>query len=130
MKTDRRTKLDHEAVARANADLSERLFREGVSITYDEDGDTLLIDIGEGGEAIADHVVDGLYIRLDPLTLKVVGCTAIGFASDALEHNRAFRKLFQGDFDHFRGAGGKGEWRGAEAQRVTPLFGAALSHRL
>jgi len=121
--------LDYEAVARANTDLSERLFREGVSIIYDEDGDTLLVDIGEGGEAIADHVVDGLYIRLNPLTYKAVGVTIIGFVSDVLAHNKLIRKLFQDSFERFRNAGGRTEWKAMEARRAMPLFEAALSHR-
>ena len=127
MMNDRPVELDYKAVALANGDLSERLSGEGVSITYDDDGDTILIDIGEGGEAIADHFVNGMYVRIHPVTLKIVGCTVVGFVTDILAHNKLMRTLFEEDFQRLIEQGGKREWTGIEAQRTSPIFEAALS---
>lgn len=127
---DRPKEIDPEAVTRANIDLSERIFREGLSIVYDDDGDTLLLTIGEGAEAITQQFIDGIYVRIHPVTLKIVGCTIVGLVSDIFAHNKAIRKLFADSFERFRSAGGREEWKGLEAQRVLPLFEVAISHRV
>lgn len=124
---DRPNELDEEAVARANIDLTERLFNEGVSIAYDEDGDTLFLTIGEGKEAISEQLVDGIYFRIDPNTLKWVGCVIIGFKSDILANNKLARKLFQEGFEQLRRQGDSVQWKGSQAQKVEPLF-ALVAH--
>ena len=121
------TPLDSELIGQANLDLAERLYSEGVFITYDEDGDTLLITIGQGQPAITTHVVDGIYVRIHPETLKVVGCTVIAFASDLLANNKLMRKLFPDALKAFEENGGVIEWKGPQAQRMAPVFEAVLS---
>lgn len=124
---DRPDALDGEAVAKANIDLAERLFKEGVSIAYDEDGDTLFLTIGEATEAISEQMVDGIYCRLDPNTLKVVGWVIIRFVSDILASNKLARKLFQEGFEQLRRQGDSVRWEGLQAQKVQPLF-SLVSH--
>lgn len=124
---DRPDALDREAVARANIDVGERLFKEGVSIDYDEDGDTLFLTIGEATEAISEQMVDGIYFRLNPYTQKIVGYVIIRFVSDILANNKLARKLFQEGFEQLRRQGGSVRWEGLQAQKVQPLF-ALVSH--
>ena len=119
---EKREQLDREAFAEANIDLGERLFNEGVSIAYDEDGDTLFLTIGAGKEAISEQVVDGIYFRVEPHSLKVVGCVIIGFVSDILANNKLARKLFQESFDQLRQQGDSVQWEGSQAQKMRPLF--------
>ena len=119
---DRPDALDVDAVAKANIDLAERLFEEGVSIAYDEDGDTLFLTIGEAKDAISEQIVDGIYFRLDPYTLKVAGCVVIRFVSDILANNKLARKLFQEGFEQLRREGDSVRWEGLQAQKVGPLF--------
>lgn len=126
---DQPREIDPDALARANLDLTERVFREGISLAYDDDADTLLISVGEGDESIAQQFVDGIYVHIHPVTLKIVGCTIVGLVSDLFAHNKMIRKLFQESFERFRTTGGKTEWKGIEAQRAVPLFEAALLHR-
>jgi len=119
---DRPDRLDTDAVARANIDLAERLFTEGISVAYDEDGDTLFLTIGEGREAITEQVLDGIYLRIDPYTLKFVGCVIIRFVSDILANNKIGRKLFQESFEQLRRQGDLAQWNGLDAQKIKPLF--------
>lgn len=120
--------LDGEGIAKANVDLAERLLNEGVSIAYDEDGDTLFLTIGEGGEAVSDQMVDGIYFRINPDTLKVVGCVIVAFKSDILANNKLARKLFQEGFEKLRQQGGSVQWDGLQAMKVQPLFELVTTH--
>ena len=52
--SDKPDELDMDLIARINIDLTERLFSEGVTIAYDEDGDTLFLTIGRPHEAISE----------------------------------------------------------------------------
>ncbi len=119
---DKPTELDMDLIARENMDLTERLFTEGVTIAYDEDGDTLFITIGQPHEAITEQIVDSLFYRIDPVTLKVIGCIIIGFESDVLTHNKLLKSLFQDGFEQLRKQGDSIKWEGPQAQKVKPLF--------
>lgn len=119
---DQPDELDVGALQKANIDLSERLFGEGVSVAYDEDGDTLFLTIGEGREAISEQVVDGIYLRVEPNSLRIVGCVIVGFVSDILANNKLARKLFQEDFEQLRQQGDSARWEGSQAQRIKPLL--------
>ncbi len=119
---DRPNGLDADAVAGANKDLAERLFNEGISVAYDEDGDTLFLTIGEGREAITEQVVDGIYFRIEPHTQKFVGCVIMRFVSDILANNKLVRKLFQESFEQLRRHGDLAQWDGLDAQKIKPLF--------
>jgi len=125
---DRPTPLDMERVARTNLDLSERLFDLGVNLTYDEDGDTLLVTIGQAQPAITVHLVGGIYVRVDPGTFKVMGFTIVGFASDLLANNKLIRKSFPNALKDLEDAGGEIEWKGLDAQRMSPVFEVALGY--
>lgn len=119
--------LDQDLIARANLDLAERLFKGGVEFVYDEDGDTLFVTIGAGANAITKHVVDGVYARIDPETLKIVGCTLLAFESDLLANNKLLRKLFLDGFQSLRESGDRIVWEGAEAAKTKPLFELVLA---
>ncbi|MBI4310460.1 MAG: hypothetical protein HY681_01655 [Chloroflexi bacterium] len=119
--------VDWEAIARANADLQERLFNEGVHLVYDLDGDTLFVDIGEGGPAITKHLLAGMYVRIDPDTFRILGCTVLAFASEFLAKNKLARKAFPDAMTALKAGGGKVDWKGQEATRVLPLFEGALT---
>ncbi|MCI0441496.1 MAG: hypothetical protein L0177_20530 [Chloroflexi bacterium] len=124
---DKPDKLDIEQIARANLDISERLFTEGVHLIYDEDGDTLFLTIGEEQPQINVHVIDGVYYGVHPETLKLVGCTIIAFASDFLANNKLFRRAFPKAIELFRANNGVIEWKGQDAQRLKPAFDFALA---
>lgn len=119
---DRPNKVDWDAISRANIDLSERLFKEGISVAYDEDGDTLFFTIGKAREAITEQVIDGIYTRIDPYTLKFSGFVIVRFVSDILHNNKLVRKLFQESFEQIRRQGDMVQWNGLEAQRIKPFF--------
>jgi uncharacterized protein YuzE len=114
--------LDTDEYAKANMDLSNRLYEEGVSIDYDEDADTLFLTIGKGVEAISEQLVDGVYFRIDPYTQKIAGFVVLRFASDILENNKLFKALFQTSFEQLKAQGGSVEWKGAQAKKMEPLF--------
>ena len=121
------TPISNKHIAMANVDLQERLFKEGVTLVYDEDGDTLLITIGESVAAITKQMVDGIYIRVEPTTYKIVGCTILAFASDLLAKNKLIRKAFPNALETLKASGGTITLVGEKAERTKPLFEGALS---
>jgi len=63
-----------KSVLNANEDLASRLRELSVCITYDRDGDTFILTLGEPQEALTESVDENrLYVRIDPATLKIVG---------------------------------------------------------
>lgn len=126
---DRPNQLDSQRISKANLDLAERLFNEGVHLVYDEDGDTLFLTIGGGEEQpqVNVHVIDGLYFGVHPETYKFVGCTVLAFASDFLANNKLIRKAFPDAMEAFRTNGGEIEWEGHDAQRVKLAFDLVMA---
>ncbi len=116
-------------VGRRNADLGERLALEGITIVYDEDGDTLFVTIGEGGEALTEHVFDNLYLRVEAESLKILGCVILAFEADLLGTNKLIRKAFPNLMDELRSRGGRVFLKGKNAQKTKPYFEVALASR-
>ncbi len=116
-----------DAINRVNVDIGDRLCEEGVSIYYDEDGDTLLITIGEPRSAIAKQLAGGIYLRVDPVTLKYVGCDIVGLVSDLFASNSVFRQLFHGTLESLRRSNWQTELKGVEARKVLPFFDLAFA---
>jgi hypothetical protein len=127
MKIDRPVPIDPEKINKANIDLSERLNLKGVRLTYDEDGDTLFVSIGEPVPSIAKPTIDGIYIQIDPSTYKIVGCTILAFATDFLGKNKLIRKTFPDALDTFKASGGTLELKGRQAEKTRLLFEEAFA---
>ncbi len=51
--------LDPQAVAKANFDLAERLAKDGVTVAYDEDGDTPASRSARGSRPFGQEVAPG-----------------------------------------------------------------------
>ncbi len=127
MVTAKPTPLDTQQIMAANADLQDRLFNEGVHLVYDEDGDTLLIAIGEGKLAITKSSVGGVYLRVEPETFKILGCTILAFASDFLAKNKLMRKAFPDALTAMKASDGKIDLVGKDAQKAKALFEIVLN---
>src|SRR5437870_5299385 len=99
--------FDMGDVARENYDLPDRLYQEGLEFAYDEDGDTLIISLGSGEprDALTEQAVDGVYLRIDPVTLKLVGAVVLSFTGDFLANNKIARSAFGGWFETLRERG-------------------------
>ncbi len=55
--------------------------KRGLSFSYDKRADVLYISIGKPKKAISREIQDGILIRFDPKTKKIVGLTIIDFAA-------------------------------------------------
>ncbi|MDA0733246.1 MAG: DUF2283 domain-containing protein [Chloroflexi bacterium] len=120
--------IDYEAVGKANFDLLERLIGLGAEIAYDEDSDVLFITIGhEPNEAVTEHLIDTIYYRIDPDSLKIVGITILEFMTNILAKNRLAVIAFGDDFTKLRAKGGRTRMEGIDAKRLAPLFEAMTS---
>lgn len=115
-------------IIKANGDLQDRLFKDGVNIAYDEDSDILFLTIGEGKESITKQAIDDLFVRVEPGSLKVTGCFIVGFARDFLAKNKVVRKIFPDALGKLRAEGNHLEWKGAQAVKTSPVFELAISH--
>ncbi len=120
--------LDWEAVGRANLGLGERLFQAGLSIAYDEEGDTLFAAIGanQAYDAITEEILTNVFVRIGPASLEIVGFIILNFASDFLAHNKLAMEAIGNWFKDLRAMGGTVILEGSDAKRVEALLQIAL----
>ena len=121
--------MDWDAISNANIGLGERMLQAGLSVTYDEDGDTLLVTIGIGKsfEAITEELIDNIYIRILPDSLVIVGFVVLNFATDFLANNKLARKALGSWFQELRSKGGVVNVEGNKAKMVESWLEAAMS---
>jgi hypothetical protein len=118
--------LDMSQVARLNGDLLQRLVEEGLTITYDEDGDTLFLTIGRGVPALTEFVTYGIHVRIEPESLRIVGVDILQFRKRFLANNELIRVTCGADFDAMCARGGIAVVEGETAKRFLPLFDAVI----
>lgn len=108
--------IDPEELVDANRDYLERVEREGVQAIYDAKLDTLFVEFGGPKEALSEHLVDNIMLRVDPETLHIVGIEILDFFSDFLVHNRLVEEMVQNT--------GLQEGRDFEVELMEPRFRA------
>ena len=84
--------IDSQLLWEANKDYLHRMKSQGVDIVYDAPLDTLFVEIGGPKEALSEHVVDNIMVRVEPDTLEIVGVEILEFFSDFLPSNRLFEE--------------------------------------
>jgi len=80
--------IDPDKLSAANKHLIDRIEREGADLVYDATLDTLFIEFGGPKEALSEHVVDNIMLRIEPETLQIVGCEILDFFSDFVPNHR------------------------------------------
>ena len=85
--------IDPQELIDANRNYLERIEREGLQATYDAKLDTLFVEFGGPKEALSEHLVDNIMLRVEPDTLQIVGVEILDFLSDFLPHNRLFEEM-------------------------------------
>lgn len=83
-----------DGLAQANYDLLDRIEREGIALYYNHEADTLSLVIGEPREGVTEPMIDDIFCRLDPESLKVIGVEIVAFRRDFLRKNKIARKVF------------------------------------
>ena len=96
--------IDPDKVLEANRDYIDRIERDGLRAVYHAKLDTLFIEIGGPKEALSEHFVDNIMLRVEPDSLQIVGLEILDFFSDFLPHNRLVQLMveeqgFQGNSD-------------------------------
>lgn len=86
--------IDSSEVALKNLDLSQRVLAEGITFAYHQANDVLVVTIGHPSEAITEPLLDNIFYRTDPETLKIVGIEIVEFKRDFLPNNRAAQEYF------------------------------------
>jgi uncharacterized protein YuzE len=84
---------------RANADFERRAESLKVTVTYDDEFDIFLLALGEPQQAITEELGDGLQVRLDPTSLKIVGFEILCFEQRYLKTHPQFRPHFEALFE-------------------------------
>ena len=74
--------IDQEQFREAHRDYIKRIEKDGLKAIYDATLDTLFIEIGGPKEALTEHLVDNIMIRIDPASLEVVGFEILDFLDD------------------------------------------------
>jgi hypothetical protein len=85
--------IDPDKLLEANKDYIDRIEREGVIVVYDATLDTLFIEFGGPKEAVSEHVVDNIMLRIEPETLEIVGYEILDFFSDFVPNHRLIREV-------------------------------------
>lgn len=88
--------ISAEEVRKANFDLADRVDPEGVTLSYNSESDTLSAVIGQPREGLTEHLLDDIFYRIDPSTLKILGVEIVAFRRDFLRKNKVARKVFGG----------------------------------
>lgn len=88
--------IDSEGFKKANCDYVDRIERDGMDVVYDATLDTLFIEVGGPQQALSEHLVDNIMIRIDPGTLEVVGAEILDFLDDFVPSNRIVREAVGG----------------------------------
>lgn len=55
--------------------------KRGLSFSYDKRADVLYISVGKPKKAISREIQDGILIRFEPKTKRIVGLTIIDFTA-------------------------------------------------
>ena len=85
--------FDHDRFLDANQDLVARMDSEGLFVLYDDQLDTLFVDIGVSRDGALEPLVDNLLARVDPSSLELLGYEIVDFRADFLPHNRLFQPM-------------------------------------
>jgi len=91
--------LESQDILDANADFEERVQGLKITVTYDEEFDIFLLALGEPQEAITEEINDGLQLRVDPTSLKIVGFEILGFRRRYLKTHPEFLPHFEALFE-------------------------------
>ncbi len=70
-----------------------RMDREGFFVLYDDELDTLFVDIGDHRDGVLEPLADNLLARVDPGNLELLGYEIADFREDFLPNNRLFQPL-------------------------------------
>jgi hypothetical protein len=88
--------FDFERFKETNKDYLDRIQKNGLMAIYDATLDTLFIEIGGPAEALSEHLIDNIMLRVEPDTLKIVGFEILDFLDDFLPANRMIREACRG----------------------------------
>ena len=88
-------RIDPDKFLEANRDYIDRIVRDGVEVVYDGTLDTLFIEIGGPKEALSEHAVDNIMLRVDPVTLELVGCEILDFLADFVPSHRLIGEMIR-----------------------------------
>jgi uncharacterized protein YuzE len=78
--------------------MAEQQYDENLEVSYDKESDVLYISEGRPREAISDLMDNGVILRTDPDTKKVVGITILDFISHysvSMAHSLPIKADFQ-----------------------------------
>ena len=89
------TRIDSNRVAAANTNILTCIKQRGVSLVYDRVLDTLFVEIGGPRKATNVPVDEYVMLRVDPVTLEVVGGEIPVYRSDFVRHRGQLAKSLE-----------------------------------
>ncbi|MCI0438209.1 MAG: DUF2283 domain-containing protein [Chloroflexi bacterium] len=119
--------FDSERFKEANRDYIDRIETEGLTAIYDATLDTLFVEIGGPKEALTEHIVDNIMVRIAPDSLQVVGFEILDFLDDFLPANRLVREAFH-DWKLSRDADSQRTLLGPQYAPIKDAVEAAIEH--
>ncbi len=86
-------KIDLKKLKEANAQYLVGLSPKQLGIVYDSTLDAFFVELNEPKEALTEHVIDNVLVRVDPESLRILDLEIQDFFSDFLPNNRLFREV-------------------------------------
>lgn len=87
--------IDRGKLLSANRGYIDRIEREGAYVIFDATLDALYIQFGGPKEALSEHAIDNVMLRIEPDTLHIVGIEILDFFSDFLPNNRLIQEAIR-----------------------------------
>ena len=117
--------FDAERFKEANLDYLDRIEKEGLTAIYDATLDTLFLEIGGARQALTEHMVDNIMIRVDPESFQIVGLEILDFLDDFLPANRLVREALR-DWQLKRDSDSQRTLVGPQYAPIKEVVGAAI----
>lgn len=119
--------LDPDELLNANQDYISRIERDGLDAVYDATLDTLFFEFGGPKEALSEHLVDNIMIRVAPDTLRIEGLEIVDFFEDFLPNNRLAQGLVQ-DLDLRQGQDSRLALMEPRFKHIREVIAALVPH--
>ena len=119
--------IDPDKLLEANRDYLDRIEREGLQAVYDARLDTLFIEFGGPEEALSEHLMDNIMLRINPDSLQIVGLEILDFFSDFLPNNRLIMEI-SSELGLQEGVDSQVELMEPRFKPIRDILGALIPH--
>jgi hypothetical protein len=87
--------FDNTRFIESNRDLVDRMTQQGLFVLYDDQLNTLFVDVGPHRDGVLEPLADNMSVRVDPSSLELLGYEVADFRDDFLPNNMLFESFVE-----------------------------------